>query len=168
MEVDAFLEQLALAAAYYIALVFLIRLAGKRLAGQTTTFDLLVLISLGVTLQKLTLNDGRPAAAIFIVVVFGLHVGCARLGVRYAWIRRFLREEPRAVVRDGKMIQKALRDEGLTEEEVLAALRKLGFASADGLKIAVLEETGHISAIPEDDGKSKGDASSQTIPRRSK
>lgn len=167
MDTRDFLEQLALAAAYYVALVFLIRLAGKRLAGQTTTFDLLVLISLGVTLQKLTLNDGRPAAAVFIAVVFGLHVGLARLGARYAWIRKFLREEPRPILRNGHLLKKALKDEGLTEEEVLAALRKLGYSSPEAVEMAVLEETGHISAIPKDDPNG-ADASSQTIFRPSK
>ncbi len=145
---NGFFEQLGLACAYYLALVLLIRLAGKRLAGQTTTFDLLVLISLGVTLQELTLNDGRPAAAVFIVAVFSLHIGLARASAQFPLLRKFLREEPRPVIRKGQFIQTALKEEGLTEEEVLAALRKLGYASEEGLDMAVLEETGHISAIP--------------------
>ena len=150
MDYSELLEQVLLATAYYLGLVLLVRLAGKRLAGQTTTFDLLVLISLGVTLQELTLNDGRPSAAVFIGTVFGLHLGLARLSARYPWVRKCLREEPRPVIRKGHFIQTALREEGLTEEEVLAALRKLGIGSPEDLELAVLEETGHISAIPRD------------------
>ncbi len=49
---ESVLEQLVLQAvkalAYYAALIVIMRLAGKRLAGQTTTFDLIVLITLGV------------------------------------------------------------------------------------------------------------------------
>ena len=37
---EELLVQAAKAAAYYPALVVLMRVAGKRLAGQTTTFDL--------------------------------------------------------------------------------------------------------------------------------
>jgi hypothetical protein len=44
--------QVPQAVAYYAALLGMMRLAGKRLAGQTTTFDLLVLISLAVVLQE--------------------------------------------------------------------------------------------------------------------
>jgi hypothetical protein len=53
------LVQAALALAYYASLVTLMRLAGKRLAGQVTTFDLVVLITLGVVLQSTALRPGR-------------------------------------------------------------------------------------------------------------
>ena len=55
---EELLTQTAQAAAYYGALIILMRLAGKRLAGQTTTFDLIVLITLGVVLQSTALQPG--------------------------------------------------------------------------------------------------------------
>ena len=79
-DLDGLLIQAAKAAAYYIALVVLIRLAGKRLAGQTTTFDLIVLITLGVVMQSAALAEGAANAAVFVVTVFALHLlnaGCA-------------------------------------------------------------------------------------------
>jgi uncharacterized membrane protein YcaP (DUF421 family) len=155
MEIKDLVIQCILAFGYYIALVVLIRLAGKRLAGQTTTFDLLVLISLGVTLQDLTLNEGRWNSAVFIATVFSLHVGLARASARWPILRKILREEPRPVIRKGRFIQEALKEEGLTEDEVLAALRKLGYGSPDGLDMAVLEETGHISALPREKNSQK-------------
>jgi uncharacterized membrane protein YcaP (DUF421 family) len=45
------LVQVGLALAYYATLVSIMRLAGKRLAGQTTTFDLVILITISVVLQ---------------------------------------------------------------------------------------------------------------------
>jgi uncharacterized membrane protein YcaP (DUF421 family) len=38
----------------------------------------------------------------------------------------------------------------MTRAELLAGLRKLGFARPDDVKLAVLEETGHISAVGRD------------------
>jgi hypothetical protein len=35
----------------------------------------------------------------------------------------------------------------VSRDELLAGLRKLGFESPDGVHLAVLEETGHISAV---------------------
>ena len=43
---DQLLLQAVKALVYYAALIVIMRLAGKRLAGQTTTFDLIVLITL--------------------------------------------------------------------------------------------------------------------------
>ena len=45
------------------------------------------------------------------------------------------------------MLADALTAEGMSRAELLAGLRKLGFASPDEVELAVLEETGHISAV---------------------
>ncbi len=143
-------EQAGLALGYYAALVVMMRLAGKRLAGQTTTFDLLVLITLGVVLQTALLREGKLNAVVFVVAVLGAHVALARACARWRWLRRALRGEPRPLVIDGVVNHEALSEEGLSGDELLAGLRKLGHASAGAVRLATLEETGHISAIPRD------------------
>ena len=65
--------QAAKAVGYYATLLVMMRLAGKRLAEQTTTFDLLVLITLGVTVQKVFLSEGTLETVVFVVVVFAVH-----------------------------------------------------------------------------------------------
>jgi uncharacterized membrane protein YcaP (DUF421 family) len=52
------LVQVGLALAYYATLVAIMRLASKRLAGQTTTFDLVILITISVVLQTTALREG--------------------------------------------------------------------------------------------------------------
>ncbi len=52
--------------------------------------------------------------------------------------------------------RRALELEGITHAELLAGLRKLGYDRPDDVKLAVLEETGHISAV----GSDKADAAS--------
>jgi uncharacterized membrane protein YcaP (DUF421 family) len=127
-----------------------VRLAGKRMAGQTTTFDLLVLITLGVVLQTTALQDGAVNGIVFVLTVFGLHRGLALLCARSRLARNLLRGRPRPLIRDGRVIEAALDDEGVTRAELLAGLRKLGYARPEDVKLAVLEETGHISAVARD------------------
>jgi len=62
-----------------------------------------------------------------------------------------VRGKPRVLVRDGRIIEHALEHEGMSRDELLAGLRKLGYASTEPVKLAVLEETGHISAVGADD-----------------
>jgi uncharacterized membrane protein YcaP (DUF421 family) len=147
-------EQLVLqvlkAGAYYVGVSIVVRVAGKRMAGQTATLDLIVLITLGVVLQAAALQPGWVNALTFVVVVFSLHQLSAMLCARYDGWRRLVRGKPRPLIRDGRMVERALAMEGLTPEEVLAGLRKLGFERPDDVKLAVLEETGHISAVPRD------------------
>jgi uncharacterized membrane protein YcaP (DUF421 family) len=148
--VEDLLLQALKAAAYYAALVVLVRVAGKRFAGQTTTFDLLVLITLGVVLQSTALAEGTGNAIAFVVTVFGLHLLNGWACARSRRIRHLLRGKPRPLVRDGRVLDRALELEGVTHAELLAGLRKLGYAGVEDVRLAVLEETGHISAVGRD------------------
>lgn len=148
---EELLLQVAKAVAYYCALIIIMRLAGKRLAGQTTTFDLIVLITLGVVIQSTALQDGWANAAVFVLTVFAVHRGLAALCAHSTWIRHLVRGKPKVLLRDGHVIDKALKQENMSREELLAGLRKLGYDSTDAIKLAVLEETGHISAVGVDD-----------------
>jgi uncharacterized membrane protein YcaP (DUF421 family) len=140
------------AAAYYAALVLMMRLAGKRLAGQTTTFDLIVLITLGVVLQTSALRPGAVNAAVFVVTVFSLHRALAFASARSPRLRRLVRGAPRPLVVDGRVSADALAEEGMSEDELLAGLRRLGYASPADVRLAVLEETGHVSAVRRERG----------------
>src|SRR5687767_6903048 len=103
------IEQLGLAVAFYAAIVFLFRIAGKRLAGQTTTFDLIILISLSVAIQKATLLDGLENVITFVFTVFILHWTNAKLCARSRTIRYVLRGLPCQLVEDGEILCHSLR-----------------------------------------------------------
>lgn len=148
---EELLLQAVKAIAYYVALVIIMRLAGKRLAGQTTTFDLIVLITLGVVVQSTALQEGWPSALVFVATVFAVHRGLAALCAHSTLIRHWVRGKPTVLVRDGRIVERALDRESISREELLAGLRKLGYDSPDSVKLAVLEETGHISAVGVDD-----------------
>lgn len=147
VDVVSVAQQAAMALAWYAALVGVMRLAGKRLAGQTTTFDLVVLISLGVVLQTSALKDGAVHAIVFVVVAFAAHRGLAYACARSRRLRRWVRGAPRPLVVDGRVAHDALADEVMSYDELLAGLRKLGYDDPSAVRLATLEETGHISAI---------------------
>jgi len=140
------LQQAGLALLYYGGLLVITRVAGKRLAGQVTTFDLIVLITLGVVLQSTVLREGDTNAVVFIITVFVCHKLLAEMCFRSERLRYLVRGKPRVLVRDGKVQARALYAERMSRDELLAGLRKLGHDSVETVALAVLEETGHISA----------------------
>jgi uncharacterized membrane protein YcaP (DUF421 family) len=140
-------RQAVAALAYYVGLLLIMRMAGKRLAGQTTTFDLVVLIQSAVVLQTVALQDGALNAVVFLATVLAAHIGLARACATNQRLRRFVRGAPRPLVREGSVLDRALAEEGISREELEAGLRKLGHASPADVELAVLEETGHISAV---------------------
>lgn len=146
--VETLLLQAAAALAYYVGLLLLFRLAGKRMAGQTTTFDFVVLIALSVVLQGLALRRGTASAVVFVVTVFVAHRLTAHACARSTRFCNLVRGAARPLIRNGVVDERALASENLTLDELLAGLRKLGIERPEDVKLAALEETGHISAVP--------------------
>lgn len=143
--------QVGLAVAFYGGILLMMRIGGKRLAGQMTTFDLVVLITLCVVLQTTALREGTANAIIFVVVVFAAHFCVSAVCARSQRIRRLVRGAPRPLIRHGQVDHDALAEEHLSYEELLAGLRKLGHSDPQGITLATLEETGHISAVTSGD-----------------
>ena len=84
----------------------------------------------------------------FLVTVFAAHLGLARACAHHEGLRHLVRGAPRRLVSQGHVIDRALQQEGISRDRPLeAGLRKLGFESPAAVELAVLEETGHISAV---------------------
>jgi uncharacterized membrane protein YcaP (DUF421 family) len=84
---------------------------------------------------------------VFVIVVFAAHRWLAAACRRSTPLRHLVRGRPRALVRDGRVIDEALELEGVSHDELRAGLRRLGFEQPAEVRLAVLEETGHISAV---------------------
>lgn len=106
---------------------------------------------LGVILRTTALEKRTANALVFVGTVFAMHKLVAIWCAKSDTVRHLVRGKPRTLVRDGRIIDGALDTEGISEEELLAGLRKSGHAAPGKLRIATLKETGHISAVPMDD-----------------
>ncbi len=141
------LEQAGLASVFFYALVFLFKASGKRAAGQLTSFDLIVMISMAVVLQQSMLKDGWQHEFTFFLSLFAHHRIFNWACHRYPKFRYFTRPRPALIVKDGVTVSEVLRDEKISKDEVQAGLRKMGFDDITQVKKAYLEETGQISVI---------------------
>ena len=83
------------------------------------------------------------------VGVFGLMtLAASYVGFRFPRVRPILEPEPLILVEDGKVIEKNLRKERMTAEEIAGEARLQQIDSLDKVKWAVLESGGRISFIP--------------------
>jgi uncharacterized membrane protein YcaP (DUF421 family) len=158
--------QASWAAVYYLGVVAVVRIAGKRLAGQTGTFDLVVLIQLATVLQRMALGESPAEGFTFLATVMACHLGLTRLSAGSKTVRRILHGEPRTLVRDGLVQNEALDAERMTRDDLLAGLRKQGYDSPDQVKLAVLEATGHLSAVARADAAPTPSADSRSSGHR--
>jgi uncharacterized membrane protein YcaP (DUF421 family) len=112
----------------YAALLFFLRLSGKRTLSKLNAFDLVVTVALGSTLatvilsKDIALADGLLALALLI----GLQYAVAWLSVRATAFRRLVKNEPTLLFYEGTFLEVALRRARITHDEVLAAVRGQG------------------------------------------
>jgi uncharacterized membrane protein YcaP (DUF421 family) len=134
----------------YVLFVLALRLSGKRELGQLTIFDLaLVLLAANALQPAITGPDASiPGAAIILATIFALNRLAAIGRRRSRVVRRILELPPRVIGEHGRWIPEALAREGLDDEDLAAALREHGLASAAEMRLAVLEQDGTLSIVP--------------------
>ena len=71
----------------------------------------------------------------------------AKLSVRSPRFSALVKSEPRLLLHRGRFLDGALRDERVTRDEVLAALRTQGVADAGDAAAVVLETDGSLNVI---------------------
>jgi uncharacterized membrane protein YcaP (DUF421 family) len=131
--------------------VFLLtRLVGRRELSSLQPFDLILLIVLGDLIQQgVTQNDLSVTGLILAAGIFGvLTLAVSYLGWRFPRIRPVFEPEPLILVEDGRVIEKNLRKERMTPQEIAAEARLQQIPSLDRVQWAVLESGGRISFIP--------------------
>jgi uncharacterized membrane protein YcaP (DUF421 family) len=129
--------------------LLLTRIIGKRELGSLQPFDLILLIVLGDALQQgLTQDDYSLTGAILVVgTIAVLQVCVSWLSYRFPRTRPILEGEPLVIVQDGKVIERNLKRERLTVDEITEAARKQQIAHLAEVRFAVLETDGEISFI---------------------
>jgi uncharacterized membrane protein YcaP (DUF421 family) len=142
---------LAFRAVALFCFVYLItRIIGRRELSSLEPFDLILLIVIGDAIQQgLTQDDYSVTGALIVIGTFAiLQVLVSYISFRFPRLRPALDGEPIVVVQDGRAIEKNMRRERITLDEVLVEARQQQVASLDEIAWAVLETSGKISIIP--------------------
>jgi uncharacterized membrane protein YcaP (DUF421 family) len=138
----------------YVALVLLLRISGKRTLTKLNAFDLVVTVALGSTLATVLLSKSVALAegALALCLLISLQYAIAWLSVRSAHFQGMIKAEPTLLLHRGRFLERAMRAERITREEILAALRASGAAEPRGIAV-VLETDGSLSVIAQADAK---------------
>jgi uncharacterized membrane protein YcaP (DUF421 family) len=146
----------------YAAVVLLLRTTGKRTLSKMNAFDLIVTVALGSTLATVLLSETVALAegVTAFVLLVSLQFVVAWLSARWPSFRGIVKAEPRLLLHRGRMLNRALRDERVAHEEVLAAARSSGFARLDEVEAVVLETDGTFSVVGKPDADADAGAGS--------
>ncbi|HKP72827.1 MAG TPA: YetF domain-containing protein [Pyrinomonadaceae bacterium] len=138
------LEKIFRTLVVYAALVFLLRVFGKRELAQLNPFDLVVLLLLSNSVQNAIIGADNT-------VVGGLLGACVLLLTNYLVVRfmfkhkrldQILEGTPTVLIENGELCRDALARELLTESELMTMAHRQGFGGLEEIQTCTLEPGG--------------------------
>ena len=133
----------------FLFIFFLTRVVGRRELNTLEPFDLILLVVIGdIVQQGVTQNDFSVTGLMLAGATIALMtVLFSYTTWRFPRVRPLLAGRPVILAEDGKPIDKNLRQQRITLEELLAEARLQQIGSLDEVRWAVLETSGAISFI---------------------
>ncbi|MBA1246565.1 DUF421 domain-containing protein [Pseudomonas luteola] len=141
------------AAAVYLVVFVIFKIAGRRTLAEITTFDFVLLLIIGEATQQALLGDDFSVtnAALIIVTLVVIDIGLSLVKERSPKLARFIDGMPMIIVENGQVLKARLNKVRLAEEDLLEAARTThGLERIDQIKYAILEKNGAISIIPKE------------------
>lgn len=146
---DPIVRVLVIGPLAYGAMVFLLRISGKRTLSKMNAFDFVITIALGSVLAA-TLTNSTLALSTGVTVMAFLILAqliITALSVRLGWVERVVKADPSLVVLHGRLLEDAMRRHRVTEAEVSAAVRASGRSAIADVEAVVLETDGSFTVI---------------------
>lgn len=137
------------AAAVYWVVLLMTRLSGKRAIGQTTPFDVLVIVLLGTAVQNSLIGDDTSllGGLILAAVLLGLNWLVGVLSARSRRFDRTMQGTPAIVARDGQVFWKELVKRNVSYADFEVSLRSADCRDDQEIALAVLETSGEITVL---------------------
>src|SRR3954452_10961000 len=133
----------------FLLILVVTRAVGRRELGQMEPFDFILLIVIGDLVQQgVTQSDeSLTGATVVISTLAVLTVATAYLGFRFRRLRPLLDGDPIVLVADGRVQERALHRQRITDDELAAEARQQSIGSLADVRYAILESSGKISFI---------------------
>lgn len=142
-------ELIARGTVMYLGVLVFMRVMPRRAGGDLSRMDLVfILLVAEAAAHSLggyeTVADGLIVIATLMVWDYVIN----SLSYRIPFVERLVSARPVQIVRGGKLVRRNLRQEFLTEEELMSHLRREGIDDIKDVKAAFVESEGTISVVP--------------------
>lgn len=139
----------------YLCLFVILRSIGRRRSGTFGAADLLVIVLIADAAQNALGKEYESVtegvALVLTIVMWERTIDW--LAWRYPSLRPWIHAEPLKLISGGQLIKENMRREMLSEEELMAGLREQGVDDVKRVKVAYLEDSGHLSVIKADSSR---------------
>jgi uncharacterized membrane protein YcaP (DUF421 family) len=133
----------------FFALLALTRIAGMRAFGRKSTFDVVIVITLGAVFSRVIVGASPAIPTVVAAFVFaGLHRAIAVLTAAVPWLERLVKGDSHVLYRGGIFDLPRMRRAGISREDIEQAVRK--HANNLGLRDVLevrLEASGELTVV---------------------
>lgn len=138
-------------AVIYLVLLLGLRLMGKRQMGELELNELVIAMLLSdlasTPLQDLELPLSYGIVSVLTVLTLSLLFSL--LSLKSLRFRSLFCGDPTLIIREGQLMQQAMRHNRFTVDELLGELRAQGVTDLSTVKYAILERSGQLSLLLE-------------------
>lgn len=137
---------------FYLVLVIIIRLLGKREVGEISVFDLVVIL-LVADIATLAITDEWSLVIPAILSLFALLIlqkVIAIISLKFPKFRKLIDYSPSVIIYAGKLNIKEMKKQSYTVEDLISQAREKGVMDLSEIKMAILESTGQLSIFKKD------------------
>ena len=133
---------------FYLLLFSVLRVL-RREAGGLGIADVLVIVIIADASQNAMAGEYKSITegAVLVGTILFWDYTLDFLGYRFPRFQRLVRPKPLPLIKEGKLLRRNMRQEMITEDELLSQLRQQGMEGPAGVKKAYLEADGNISVI---------------------
>lgn len=133
----------------YLALIFVVRLMGKRQLGEMEPMEFVVTMLIANLAAVPMQETGTPllAGLLPILVVLSMELVLSVLSYQSVKIRRFLCGKPVILIENGRLLQQNLKKTRVHTDELTEYLRLQGITDLTQVQYAILETSGSISTF---------------------
>jgi uncharacterized membrane protein YcaP (DUF421 family) len=133
----------------YLALFLLLRVLVRRRVGALSMTDLLVIVLIADAAQNGMAGEYKSITegVILCATVIGWSLGLDWLAFHIPALRDWLEPPSRILVINGRVQRRHLREELITEDELMSQLRQHGVEYLEEVRRAYVEPDGQISVI---------------------
>lgn len=137
------------AAFAFVFIVFAMRVMGRRELSSLSAADLILLVVLGDLIQNgVTQSDmSMTGVTIAISTFVALTVATSYLSFKSVRARKVIEGQPLVVIQDGRLIERNLKRERITVDELAQEMREQEIGFFDEVAWGILETNGRVSFI---------------------
>lgn len=133
----------------YIALFAMLRIILKRQTGTLGMTDLLLITLLADASQNAMAGEYKsiPDGIVLVATIIFWNYLFDWLSFKSDWFARLIEPSPLPLIKNGRMLRRNMRQELITEDELMMQLRQQGLDEVSEVKEAYIESDGRISVI---------------------